>query len=63
MKTAIIALSLLLTFPLMVSAGKCKIPKKHTVCQRHCCYNYWGPGVHCTERCETKPVPLPSRAC
>ena len=33
---------------------KCRVPKSHTVCERHCCYNYYGPGVHCNERCVTQ---------
>jgi len=30
---------------------KCGVPKAKTVCQRHCCYNYYGPGAKCTEVC------------
>lgn len=31
---------------------KCGVPKAQTFCQRHCCYNYYGPGVKCTEVCK-----------
>lgn len=33
---------------------RCRVPKSQTICERHCCYNYYGPGVHCNERCVTK---------
>lgn len=38
-----------------IHASTCRVPKTLTVCERHCCYNYYGPGVHCKERCVTKP--------
>jgi hypothetical protein len=63
MKTMLAVIIGLLAFPFIANAKHCPIPKKHTVCQRHCCYNYWGPGVHCTERCVTKPVKLIYRNC
>ncbi len=41
---------------------KCGIPKAQTVCQRHCCYNYYGPGAKCTEVC-TKVKLAPQVVC
>lgn len=41
---------------------KCGVPKAKTVCQRHCCYNYYGPGAKCTEVC-TKVKLAPEVVC
>jgi len=48
-------LCLLSLISLNTHAG-CRVPKSVTVCDRHCVYNYWGPGVHCDETCTTKKV-------
>jgi hypothetical protein len=46
----LIIIALMLFIPFISQAG-CREPKAVTVCHRECCYNYWGPGAHCTEVC------------